>query len=183
MVKLINRCRWVNLDNPLYVKYHDEEWGIPKYKDEELFELLILEMFQAGLSWEIVLRKRASFRESFDEFNIDKIINYDEEKINELMNNKDIIRNKKKIIATINNAKVFKDIAKEYGSFCKYIWSYTDNKVLDGIYQTKNELSDKISHDLKNKGMSFVGSTIIYSYLQAIGIINDHEKGCFKYKN
>ena len=177
MARLINRCHWVNLDNPLYVKYHDEEWGVPKYQDEELFELLILEMFQAGLSWEIVLRKRASFRES-----IDKIINYDEKKINELMNNEGIIRNKKKIMATINNAKIFKKIVKEYGSFSKYIWSYTDNKVLDGIYQTKNELSDRISHDLKNKGMSFVGSTIIYSYLQAIGIINDHERTCFKAK-
>lgn len=182
MDKRINRCSWVNLNNLLYVNYHDKEWGVPLYNDKKLFELLILELFQAGLSWEIVLKKRESIKDAFDNFDIDKIINYDEEKINDLMNNKDIIRNKKKIIATINNAKVFKNIIKEYGSFKDYIWSFTNNKVIYGVYKTKNELSDKISKNLKSKGMSFVGTTIIYSYLQAIGIINDHEKSCFKYK-
>lgn len=180
MKRLINRCSWVNLNNSLYVKYHDEEWGVPKYKDEELFELLILEIFQAGLSWEIVLKKRESFRVAFDEFNIEKIIRYDEKKVDKLMNNRKIIRNKKKILATINNANIFKKIQSEYGSFSNYIWSFTNNKTIKGFYKTKNELSDKISKDLKNKGMFFVGSTIIYSYLQAIGIINDHEKICFK---
>ena len=180
MAKHINRCSWVNLNNSLYVKYHDEEWGVPKDNDQELFELLILEIFQAGLSWETILKKRNNFRLAFDNFNLAKIINYDESKINELMLNKGIIRNKSKILATIKNAKVFKNIINEYGSFREYIWSFTNKQVLYGVYQTKNELSDRISKDLKNKGMVFVGSTIIYSYLQAIGIINDHEKECFK---
>lgn len=182
MERPINRCSWVNLNNPLYVKYHDEEWGVPLYNDEKLFELLILELFQAGLSWEIVLKKREDIRRAFDNFDASKIINYDEAKINNLMNNKNIIRNKRKIIATINNAKIFKKIVKEYGSFKDYIWSFTNNQVIYGEYKTKNSLSDKISKDLKNRGMSFVGSTIIYSYLEAIGIINDHEKNCFKFK-
>ena len=182
MEQPINRCSWVNLNNPLYVKYHDEEWGVPLYNDKKLFELLILELFQAGLSWEIVLKKRESIRKAFDNFDASKIINYDEAKINDLMNNKNIIRNKRKIIATINNAKIFKKIVKEYGSFKDYIWSFTNNQVIYGEYKTKNSLSDEISKDLKNKGMIFVGSTIIYSYLQAIGIINDHEDICFKHE-
>ena len=177
----MNRCKWVNLDNPLYVKYHDCEWGVPKYDDHELFELLILEIFQAGLSWECILNKRDNFRLSFDNFDIDKIIKYDEVKINELMQDKGIIRNRRKIEATIGNAIVFKNIVKEYGSFSKYIWGYTNNRTLNGIYMTKNELSDQISKDLINRGMKFVGSTIVYSYLQAIGIINDHDKNCYKY--
>ncbi len=182
MKKLINRCSWVNLNNPLYVKYHDEEWGVPKYNDHELFELLILEMFQAGLSWETVLKKRDNFRKAFANFNLDKIINYDERKIKELMNNEGIIRNKKKIMATINNAHVFRNIQKEYGSFSNYIWAFTNKKIIKSEHKTKSDLSDKISKDLKEKGMCFVGSTIIYSYLQAIGIINDHEEKCFKGK-
>ena len=177
----MNRCKWVNLDNPLYVKYHDCEWGVPKYDDRELFELLILEIFQAGLSWECILNKRDNFRLSFDNFDIDKIIKYDEVKINELMQDKGIIRNRRKIEATIGNAIVFKNIVKEYGSFSKYIWGYTNNRVLNGIYMTKNELSDQISKDLISRGMKFVGSTIVYSYLQAIVIINDHDKNCYKY--
>ena len=174
------RCSWVNLNNPLYVNYHDFEWGIPKHDDHELFELLILEMFQAGLSWECILNKRDNFRKSFDNFDIDKIIKYDTNKINYLMQDKGIIRNKRKIEATINNAIIFKSIQKEYGSFSVFIWSYTNNKTLSGIYKTKNELSDKISHDLELRGMKFVGSIIIYSYLQAIGIINDHDENCDK---
>ena len=178
----MQRCKWCNLDNPLYVKYHDEEWGEPTYDDKELFELLILESFQAGLSWECVLNKRENFRHAYDNFDIDKIVCYDETKINELKENKGIIRNKLKIKASINNAKIFKKIEKEYGSFSKYIWSFTNNKIIYEIGKTSSELSDKISKDLKKRGMTFVGTTIIYAYLQAIGIVNSHDENCFKYK-
>ena len=179
----MKRCFWVDENSEIYVKYHDEEWGVPKYNDKELFELLVLESFQAGLSWLIVLRKREAFRKAFDNFNIDKIINYDENKINELLNNPDIIRSKNKILSTINNAKIFKQIQREYGSFSKYIWGFTDNKIIkrrtkDLLVSTP--LSDKISKDLKKRGMKYVGTVIIYSYLQAIGIVNDHDLDCFK---
>ena len=176
----MNRCFWVNKDNPLYVDYHDNEWGVPKYDDHELYELLILEMFQAGLSWETILNKRENFRKAFDSFNWNSIVNYDEDKINELMQDKGIIRNRKKIEATINNTKVFLNIQKEYGSFANFIWSFTDNKVI--ITDSKvvsNELSDTISKELRKRGMKFVGTVIIYSYLQAIGVINSHEDNCF----
>ena len=179
----MNRCSWVNLNDSLYVKYHDEEWGELKTTDKELFELLILEMQQAGLSWQTILKKRENYREALDDFDIDKIIKYDEAKINSLMNNKGIIRNKRKIIATIDNAKIFKDIVTEYGSFYNYLLTFTKGKIFVGEYKTTNSLSDALSKDLKMRGMSFVGSTIIYSYLQAIGIINDHEKTCFKFKS
>ena len=175
----MRRCKWVNLDNPIYVKYHDEEWGKPTFDDKKLYELLILESFQAGLSWECILNKRENFRIAFDNFDIDKVINYDENKINILLKNKDIIRNKLKIYASINNSKIFKNIQREYGSFSNYIWSFTSNKTLQiDSNITSNELSDIISKDLKNRGMKFVGTTIIYSYLQAIGIINSHDKDC-----
>lgn len=179
---MLKRCSWVNLDNELYVKYHDFEWGIPKYDDNYLFELLILEMFQAGLSWECVLNKRDNFRMAFDNFDYKKICNYDEDKINELLNNIGIIRNKLKIKASINNAMVFINIINEFGSFSNYIWGFTNNKILYNCMVTYNELSDKISKDLKIRGMKFVGTTIIYAYLQAIGIIYDHEKDCYLYK-
>ena len=178
----MQRCKWCNLDNPLYVKYHDEEWGEPTYDDKDLFELLILESFQAGLSWECILNKRENFRHAYDNFDIDKIVCYDETKINELKENKGIIRNKLKIKASINNAKIFKQIKKEYGSFSKYIWGFTNGKIIYEIGKTSSELSDKISKDLKKKGMTFVGTTIIYAYLQAIGIVNSHDEKCFKYK-
>ena len=176
----MKRCFWVNMDNPLYVDYHDFEWGVPKYDDHELYELLILEMFQAGLSWETVLNKRENFRKAFDNFNHQKIVNYDENKINELMQDKGIIRNRRKIEATINNTKIFLNIQKEYGSFANFIWSFTDNKVI--ITDSKvvsNELSDTISKELRKRGMKFVGTVIIYSYLQAVGVINSHEDNCF----
>ena len=176
----MNRCFWVNMDNPLYVDYHDNEWGVPKYDDHELYELLILEMFQAGLSWETILNKRENFRKAFDSFNWNSIVNYDEDKINELMQDKGIIRNRKKIEATINNTKIFLNIQKEYGSFANFIWSFTDNKVI--ITDSKvvsNELSGTISKELRKRGMKFVGTVIIYSYLQAIGVINSHEDNCF----
>lgn len=178
----MQRCKWCNLDNPLYVKYHDEEWGEPTYDDKKLFELLILESFQAGLSWECILNKRENFRHAYDSFDIDKIINYDEAKINELKQNPGIIRNKLKIKASINNAKIFKQIKKEYGSFSKYIWGFTNGKIIYETNKTSSKLSDQISKDLKKKGMTFVGTTIIYAYLQAIGIVNSHDENCFKYK-
>ena len=177
----MNRCKWVNLKNKIYVDYHDNEWGKEEHDDRMLFELLILEGFQAGLSWECVLNKRKYFREAFDKFDYIKISKYDSKKINELLSNQNIIRNKLKINAAITNAKVFIDIQKEFGSFDKYIWSFTKGKVIknmDDNLKTTSKLSDEISNDLKRRGMKFVGSTIIYSYLQAIGIIDDHELNC-----
>ncbi len=178
----MKRCKWCNLNNPLYVEYHDKEWCVSNTDDKYLFEMLILESFQAGLSWECVLNKREDFRTSYNNFDIDKIINYDEAKINELLSNSKIIRNKLKIKASINNAKIFKNIEKEYGSFFKYLVSFTNNEIIYEVGKTTNDLSDKISKDLIKRGMKFVGSTIIYSYLQAIGIIYSHDKGCFIYK-
>ena len=180
----MTRCKWVNMDNPLYIKYHDEEWGVASHDDNYLFEMLILESFQAGLSWECILNKRENFRKAFDNFNYNKIVKYDDNKINELMNDKGIIRNRLKIKSTINNAKIFIDIRKEYGSFDIYLWSFTNNKVIknkDDIFNTTSDLSDRVSKDLYKRGMRFVGSTIIYSYLQAVGIIDDHELKCEKY--
>lgn len=178
----MKRCFWLNENNPTYVEYHDNEWCIPKYNDQELFELLILESFQAGLSWECVLNKREAFRSSFDNFDIIKVSNYKEDKIKELLENKDIIRNHLKIQAAINNAKVFLNIQKEYESFSNYIWNFTNNKIIYETDKTSSELSNKISNDLKKRGMKFVGTTIIYSYLQAIGILYSHDKDCFMYK-
>ncbi len=178
----MKRCSWCNLNNPKYIEYHDNEWGILNLDDHYLLEMLILESFQAGLSWECILNKRESFRKCYDNFNIDKIIKYDDKKINELINNKDIIRNKLKIKASINNTKIFKEIVNEYGSFKNYLISITNNEIIYEVGKTTNWLSDKVSNDLKKRGMTFVGSTIIYSYLQAIGIINSHEKECFMYK-
>lgn len=179
----MKRCRWVNINNKLYVDYHDNEWGRPLHNDKELIELLILESFQAGLSWECILNKREAFRNSFDNFDIDKIIKYDNNKINELLNNKDIIRNKLKINATINNCKIIKDIINEYNTFDNYIWHFTNNKTIRyKKFHTTSKLSDTISSDMKKRGMKFVGSTIIYSYLEAIGVLNHHEKDCYLYK-
>lgn len=178
------RCKWVNEKSDLYVKYHDEEWGIPSYDDAYLFEMLLLESFQAGLSWECILNKREYFRESFDNFDYEKISKYDSNKVNELMNNKNIIRNKLKINAAINNAKIFINIQREFNTFSNYIWHFTDNKVIKNktdIFYPTSDLSDEISIDLKRRGMKFVGSTIVYSYLQAIGIIDDHELNCNNY--
>ena len=176
------RCKWCNETNPLYVEYHDSEWGIPSSDEKYLFEMLILESFQAGLSWECVLNKRHNFEVAYDYFDINKIINYDEDKINELLLNKKIIRNKLKIKASINNAKIFKNIQKEYGSFNNYLITLTNNKTLYEIGKVTNDLSDLISKDLIRRGMKFVGSTIIYSYLQAIGVIYSHDKECFMYR-
>ena len=177
----MKRCKWCNLKNKLYIKYHDEEWCRPNFDDKYLYEMLILESFQAGLSWECVLNKRESFRKAFDNFNIDKISQYNDRKVQELLENKNIIRNKLKINATINNSKIFKEIKNEYGSFYNYLKNFTNNIVIYEIDKTTNELSDRLSKDLKKRGMKFVGSTIIYSYLQAIGVIYSHDKECFMY--
>ena len=176
------RCKWCNEKNEKYVEYHDKEWGILNTEDKYLFEMLILESFQAGLSWECVLNKREAFRRSYDNFNIDKIINYDDKKIEELINNKDIIRNKLKIRASINNAKIFKQISEEYKGVYNYLKTFTKGNIIYENDKTTSNLSDNISQDLQKRGMKFVGTTIIYSYLQAIGIIYSHERECFMYK-
>ena len=173
------RCSWCNLKNPLYVMYHDEEWGVPVYDDSTLFEFLVLEPFQAGLSWETILNKRENFRVAFDRFDPEVICGYGPEKIEALMADAGIIRNRRKIEATIANAKVFLEIQKEWGSFSAYIWSFTDGKILYENDKTFSPLSDRISKDLKKRGMKFVGTTIIYSYLQAVGIVNSHDAGCY----
>ena len=178
----MKRCKWCNLKNEKYIEYHDNEWCKPNFDDNYLYEMLILELFQAGLSWECILNKRDSFRKAYDNFDIDKVCSYDENKINELLNNKEIIRNKLKIIASINNSKIFKKIQNEYGSFHNYLKKFTNDMTIYEIDKTTNELSDNISNDLKKRGMKFVGSTIIYSYLQAIGIIYSHDKECYLYK-
>ena len=176
------RCKWCNLDNKKYVDYHDNEWGILNLDDSYLFEMLILESFQAGLSWECVLNKRDNFRLCYDNFNLDKIINYDDKKIDELLQNKGIIRNKLKIKMSINNAKIFKKIQTEFGSFSNYLNSFTKGKIIYELNLTHSKLSDDISKNLMSRGMKFVGTTIIYSYLQAIGIIYSHDRECFKYR-
>ena len=177
------RCRWRNLNNFKYIEYHDNEWCKPNFDDNYLFEMLILESFQAGLSWECILNKRENFKQAFDNFDVYKICNYNDEKIKKLLENKSIIRNKQKINATINNSKIFIKIKNEYGTFYNYLKTFTNNKIIYETNKNTNLLSDKISKDLKKRGMKFVGSTIIYSYLQAIGIIYSHDKECFMYKS
>lgn len=178
----MNRCKWCNLNNKKYIEYHDKEWGVLNTNDYYLFEILILESFQAGLSWECVLNKRENFKKAYDNFDYEKVALYDEAKINELANNKSIIRNKLKIRASINNAIIFKTILNDYGSFYNYLKAFTDNKIIYEVNKTKSSLSDVISKDLTKRGMKFVGTTIIYSFLQAIGIIYSHNKECFLYK-
>ena len=174
------RCKWAG-GNELYLKYHDEEWGEPTHDDQEIFEMLVLESFQSGLSWLTILKKRDNFRKAFDNFDYEKIADYDDEKIEELLSDEGIIRNKLKINAAINNAKIFMEIQEEFGSFDEYIWDFTDGEIIKAEYKTESDLSKKISKDLKKRGMKFVGPKIIYSFLESIGIINNHEKKCFKY--
>ena len=173
------RCRWANPKNERYLNYHDKEWGIPVHDDRKLFEMLILECFQAGLSWECVLNKQEAFCQAFDGFDLGKVCAYDEEKLNDLQNNTNIIRNRLKIRAVVNNAKVFQCIQQEYGSFSRYLWHWTDDKVVYEKGETSSPLSDAVSKDLKKRGMKFVGTTIVYSYMQAVGVIYSHEPGCF----
>ncbi len=177
-----NRCSWCNGKNPIYVAYHDGEWCRPRFDDRYLFEMLLLESFQAGLSWECVLNKRENFRAAYDGFDPEKIGGYGESKICELLNNKGIIRNKRKILASIENSRIFREIVREYGSFYRYLRTFSGEGILYETEKAKSALSDAISGDLQKRGMRFVGSTIIYSYLQAIGMIYSHEKTCWLYK-
>ncbi|REH42931.1 DNA-3-methyladenine glycosylase I [Tenacibaculum gallaicum] len=180
------RCFWVS-DDPLYIEYHDTEWGVPVYDDDKLFEFLILETFQAGLSWITVLKKRENFRKAFDNFDYKKIAKYTEDKYEELLQNAGIIRNKLKIKATITNAQAFMKAQEEFGTFSKYIWSFTNGKPITNKFEKREEvpatteLSDEISKDLKKRGFKFVGSTVIYAHMQATGMVNDHTTDCFRY--
>lgn len=173
------RCYWANPKNERYICYHDEEWGVPVHDDQKLLEMLILECFQAGLSWECVLNKRDAFRKAFDGFDLEKICAYHEDKLEVLRNNPEIIRNRLKIQAAVINAQAFRKIQKEYGSFSEYLWHWTDGRVIQETGKTSSELSDTISKDLKKYGMKFVGTTVVYAYLQAIGVIWSHEDECF----
>ena len=157
------RCKWCNQENPLYIKYHDEEWGVPNFDDKYLFEMLILESFQAGLSWECILNKREAFKKAYDNFDVKKVSKYDKRKIEELLTNKNIIRNKRKIEASIENAKVFINLQREYGSFHNYLKTCTHDKTIYEVDKTTSKLSDEIAHNLKKRNMKFIGSTIIYS--------------------
>ncbi len=182
-----HRCGWC-LGDPIYEAYHDTEWGVPVKDDDTLFEFLILETFQAGLSWITILRKRENFRKAFDNFDYKKIVNYNQKKMDSLLEDAGIIRNKLKIKATITNAQAFMDIQKEFGSFSNYIWAFTDGKPIKNKVKNYKEappttaLSDAISKDLKKRGFKFVGSTVIYAHMQATGMVNDHEVTCFRYE-
>ncbi|RIV70697.1 DNA-3-methyladenine glycosylase I [Flagellimonas aequoris] len=181
-----HRCGWC-LGDPLYEAYHDTEWGVPVKDDETLFEFLILETFQAGLSWITVLRKRENFREAFDYFDYKKIAGYDQDKVDELLQNPGIIRNKLKVHATISNAQAFMEVQREFGSFSQYIWGFVDHEPIRNTLANYKHapattpLSDAISKDLKKRGFKFVGSTVIYAHMQATGMVNDHEVNCFRY--
>jgi DNA-3-methyladenine glycosylase I len=183
---MIKRCDWVDENSSIYKKYHDKEWGVPVYEDRKLYEMFLLETFQAGLSWITILKKREAFRKAFDDFCVEKVACYKEEKIEKLMENAAIIRNRRKITAAVRNAAVFLEIQKEFGSFSKYIWGFTKGSIIwneDDSLPVKTELSDRISKDLKKRGMAFVGSVTIYSFLQAVGIVNDHQLSCFCRQN
>lgn len=178
----MTRCRWVDLNSEIYIRYHDQEWGQPEHDDRKLFEMLILEGFQAGLSWLTILKKRDSFRTAFNNFDPTVVAQYSPEKVETLMADAGIVRNRRKILAAIQNAKVFLAIQTEFGSFDRYLWGFTDGKIIlntNDVFHTHTELSDRISKDLKRRGMNFVGSTIVYSFLQAVGVVNDHELACF----
>jgi len=180
------RCHWCG-DDPLYMVYHDNEWGFPVRDDKTLFEFLLLETFQAGLSWITILRKRENFRKAFDDFDYLKIANYTEEKLDSLLQDAGIIRNKLKVKSAVSNAQAFIEIQKEFGSFSKYIWGFVDGKPIKNKFKTLSDcpantpLSDTISKDLKKRGFKFVGSTVIYAHMQATGMVNDHLVNCFRY--
>lgn len=181
-----HRCGWC-LGDPLYEAYHDEEWGVPVKDDDTLFEFLILETFQAGLSWITVLRKRENFRKAFDNFDYKKVAKYDQSKINKLLQDEGIIRNKLKVKATVTNAQAFMEVQEEFGSFSNYIWGFVNHTpIKNKLKNYKNApanttLSDTISKDLKKRGFKFVGTTVIYAHMQATGMVNDHEVNCFRY--
>lgn len=180
------RCNWCGTD-PLYVKYHDEEWGVPVKDDQTMFEFLLLETFQAGLSWITILRKRENFRKAFDNFDYKKIANYNQDKIDLLIQDKGIIRNKLKIKSAVTNAQAFIEIQKEVGSFTEYIWNFVDGHPIKNTWKNHQdtpattEISDALSKDLKKRGFKFVGSTVMYAHMQATGLVNDHIESCFRY--
>lgn len=182
----IHRCDWIK-DDPQYLKYHDEEWCTPVYDDQRLFELLVLESAEAGLNWLLILKKRENYRKAYDNFDPSKVAMYSEKKTQELLNNNGIIRSDLKIKSSINNAKRFLEIQKEYGSFCNYIWGYVNHKPILNNWQTTDNVPDEtllskaICYDMKKRGFTFIGSRIIYAFMQAIGIVNDHPAYCFKY--
>lgn len=184
----MERCSWVKLDEPIYVKYHDEEWGVPVYVDRKLFEMLCLEGAQAGLSWLTILKRREGYLAAFDQFDAEKIVQYDEEKLEALRNDERIIRNRLKIKSVVTNAESFMAIQKQYGSFSNYIWSFVDGKPMINSWESfgqvpvTTEISDRMSKQLKKDGFKFVGSTICYSYMQAVGMVNDHTANCHCYK-
>ena len=180
------RCPWPS-DDKLMIKYHDKEWGVPLHNDRKLFEFLILEGFQAGLSWRTILYKRENFRKAFDDFDFNEVAKYDKKKISSLLKDAGIVRNKLKVEAAVANAKAFLQVRKEFGTFDKYIWSFVDGKPIHNKFKSlkelpaKTELSDKISNELKKKGFKFVGSTIVYAHMQATGMVNDHVVSCYRY--
>ncbi|WP_440876712.1 DNA-3-methyladenine glycosylase I [Thalassotalea sp. PLHSN55] len=180
------RCPWLDLSKPDYVKYHDEEWGVPVYDDKKMFEFIILESAQAGLSWYTILKRRAGYKEAFANFDVEQVAKFDQDKVEQLMQDTSIIRNRAKINAAINNAKVFIAIQQECGSFSNYLWAYVNNTPIINHFKTladypaTSDLSDKISKDLKRRGFKFFGSTICYAHLQACGILNDHSESCFR---
>lgn len=178
------RCFWVREDSALYCAYHDEEWGTPIRDDREMYGLFLLELFQAGLSWITLLKKREAFSEAFDGFDVEKIANYDQTKVDDLLQNAAIIRSRGKIEAAIANAKIVLDLKREYGSFCNYLWSFSGGRVVlspDDQPRATSPLSDRMSADLKRRGMRYAGSVTIHSFLQAAGIVNEHEPACYRY--
>jgi len=185
-MKPISRCPWPS-DDPLMIAYHDKEWGVPLHDDQKLFEFMVLDCFQAGLSWRTVLHKRENFRKAFDNFDYRKIAKYDQQKIDSLLQDTGIIRNKAKINGTIQNAKCFLEVQKEFGSFDHYIWSFTNGKIIVNKWKSlselpaRSEISDLMSKDLVKRGFKFAGSTICYAFMQAIGMVNDHLTTCFRY--
>lgn len=177
----MKRCSWVDPRSERYIAYHDHRWGKPEHDDRQLFEMLVLESFQAGLSWLTILNKQEAFEAAFDGFDPAVVAAYPEDKVEALMANPGIVRNRRKILAAIQNARVFLQIQKEFGSFDRYLWGFTQGKTLvntTGVVPIHSELSDRISRDLKARGMTFVGTTIVYSYLQAVGVVNDHDPDC-----
>ena len=180
----LKRCCWAESASELYMAYHDQEWERPEHDDRKLFEMLILEGFQAGLSWLTILKKREAFRRAFDGFDPVIVAGYGSEKVEALMADSGIVRNRRKIQAAVQNAKAFLEIQKEFGSFDRYLWGFTDGQVIlntDDEVRASSELSDRISADLKRRGMNFVGTVIVYSFLQAVGVVNDHETDCWRH--
>lgn len=180
------RCPWLDTSKPDYVEYHDNEWGVPVHDDKTMFEFLVLESAQAGLSWYTILKKRAGYRQLFANFDVNKVAKFTSDDVERLMKDASIVRNRLKIEAAINNAKRFIEIQHEFGSFCEFVWSYVDNKtIVNNIetiedYVATSAISDKLAKDLKKRGFKFLGSTTLYSHLQATGLINDHANNCFK---